>query len=302
MIFARRLLAGALALLLTGACAQAAPPAPSSPETELSLEEINTRSAPAPTLAEAYGSVSPHQVGELRVPKGKGPFPVAMLVHGGCWVARLGSVSNLRPLAVWLAGHGVATWNVDYRELGSGGGWPGTFADWAAAQAHLKDLAKRYPLDLSRLTVIGHSAGVSAGAWLAAGQVADGPIGVADLMPVRSIVALDGPLSLRPFIGADAKICGRSVIQPLFGGSPEAVPARYAAIDPLHHPPRVKAITVVTAALPSQDPALMTALRRRGIALTGIRTPDPWHFQLLVPGTRDFAAIAPALLAATGGR
>lgn len=296
----RTLLAGALALGATTACAQAIPPA--SPETELSLEAINARTAPPPTLLDVYAKESPHQIGELRLPRGQGPFPVAMLVHGGCWTAGLGDRANLRPLAVWLAQHGVASWNVDYRELGSGGGWPATFNDWAAAEARLKVLAKRYRLDLGQLSIIGHSAGVSAAAWLSAEQTADGPIGAAQLLPVHSIVALDGPLSLRPFIGVDAAICGRPVIEPLLGGSPEQVPTRYAAIDPLRHPPRVKAITIVTAALPPQDPALLADLRRRGISLTEVKAPDPWHFQILAPGTRDFEAIAPALLAATGGR
>jgi hypothetical protein len=64
----------------------------------------------------------------------------------------------------------------------------------------------------------------------------------------------------------------------------------------------VRSVTVVTAALPPQDPALLTLLRQRKIVLNMIQTPDPWHFQFLVPGTRDFTAIAPALLAATGGK
>jgi len=41
---------------------------------------------PAPTANEriAYGK-DPLQFGEMRVPVGTGPFPVAILVHGGCW-------------------------------------------------------------------------------------------------------------------------------------------------------------------------------------------------------------------------
>jgi hypothetical protein len=74
----------------------------------LALDAINQRPVPAPTLIETYGTASPHQTGELRLPQGPsrhgGPFPVTMLVHGGCWTAG----------------------------LGSGGGWPGTFADWVA--------------------------------------------------------------------------------------------------------------------------------------------------------------------------
>ena len=89
--------------------------------------------------------------------------------------------------------------------------------------------------------------------------IARWPAGVSKLLPVRANVALDGPLSVRPFIGADAQICGGPVIEPLLGGSLDKVPALYKAIDPLAHPPRVRSVTVVTAALPPQDPALPAA-------------------------------------------
>ena len=41
----------------------------------------------------AYGT-DPLQFGELRVPSTKGPHPVAIVVHGGCWVARLGTMDE----------------------------------------------------------------------------------------------------------------------------------------------------------------------------------------------------------------
>ena len=85
------------------------------------------------------------------------------------------------------------------------------------------------------------------------------PAGVSKQLPVSANLALDGPLSVRPFIGADAQICGRPVIETLLGGSPDKVPALYKATDPLAHPPRVRSVTVVTAALPPQDPALLAA-------------------------------------------
>ena len=34
----------------------------------------------------------PLQFGELRLPEGSGPFPIAILVHGGCWSAKLGNL------------------------------------------------------------------------------------------------------------------------------------------------------------------------------------------------------------------
>src|SRR5205085_5593329 len=116
----------------------------------------------------AYGT-DPRQVGDLRLPPGKGPFPVALIVHGGCWHKTFADLSIMSPLASALTARGFATWNVEYRMLGDpGGGWPGTFLDWGAGTDKLRDLAKQYPLDLKRVIVIGHSAGGHAAHWIAA--------------------------------------------------------------------------------------------------------------------------------------
>jgi hypothetical protein len=36
----------------------------------------------------AYGS-DPLQYGDLRLPTGARPFPVAIVIHGGCWISKL---------------------------------------------------------------------------------------------------------------------------------------------------------------------------------------------------------------------
>ena len=83
-----------------------------------------------------------------------------MVLHGGFWRARY-SRKLMRPLCRDLAGRGWIAWNVEYRRLGrlSGGGWPTTFADIAAAIDHLAEIRTDARLDLSRVVAIGHSAG-----------------------------------------------------------------------------------------------------------------------------------------------
>lgn len=106
--------------------------------------------------------------GELVVPRGAGPFPIAVLLHGGCWKAGLGRVDEMRPMATMFAGHGIASWNVEYRRVGhAGGGWPGTFRDLSDAADYVRELARSYPLDIQRVVVVGHSSGGYFGAWLA---------------------------------------------------------------------------------------------------------------------------------------
>ena len=41
----------------------------------------------------AYGE-APLQFGELRLPTGRGPHPVAVIVHGGCWMSKLGNLDE----------------------------------------------------------------------------------------------------------------------------------------------------------------------------------------------------------------
>jgi len=263
-------------------------------------EEVNSIPSDPPTLKVAYGSASERQYGELRVPKGKGPFPVAVIWHGGCWSGYAGP-EGVAGLASFLARNGVATWTPGYRELGSDGGWPNTFADWAQGLGYVKTLAKSYPLDLTRVTLMGHSAGTTPAVWLGTGNYGDAVID-GDLPKARAAVVIDGPLRTAPFVGVDAAICGQPVIVPLMGGTPGEVPARYAMLDPLVNKPLIKRLLVIDGALPDPEPEVIDGLRAQGIAVEVIRVNQEQHFNMLVPGTADFAAIGPALLDIAGGR
>jgi acetyl esterase/lipase len=105
------------------------------------------------------------QVCELFLPSGTGPHAVVVVVHGGYWRARYDR-SLMTDLCVDLADHGLAAWNVEYRRVGGGGGWPQTFLDAATAADALATLDA--PLDLERVLTVGHSAGGQLAFWLAA--------------------------------------------------------------------------------------------------------------------------------------
>ena len=47
----------------------------------------------------------PSQVGELHLPRGRGPHPVAVVLHGGYWQTRYGKLVT-RPLSLDLAARG----------------------------------------------------------------------------------------------------------------------------------------------------------------------------------------------------
>src|SRR4051812_70176 len=89
---------------------------------------------------------------DLYVPSGSGPFPVAVMLHGGYWRAKY-SKRLMKLVGADLVRRGIATWNVEYRRLGrgQGGGWPATFDDVDSAIDHLASLNDAR-LDLSNVS------------------------------------------------------------------------------------------------------------------------------------------------------
>jgi len=169
----------------------------------------------------SYGS-HPSQRGDLHLPAGEGPHPVVVLVHGGSWRSRYGK-RVMRALAGDLVARGWAVWNIEYRRVGEGGGWPATFEDVAAAVDLLAGLDPS--LDLGRVAFLGHSAGGQLALWAA---------GRADsALEPRAVVALAGVCDLA---GSYRAWNGGAVLG-LMGGSPEAEPERYAHADPIARVP-----------------------------------------------------------------
>lgn len=118
----------------------------------------------------AYGD-GPHQYGELLLPDGE-PRGVVVVIHGGFWKAAYGC-SLGTPLARDLTEAGWATWNLEYRRVGNGGGVPATLDDVAAGIDHLASLAQGGllpPAALGTVVTLGHSAGGHLATWAASRQ------------------------------------------------------------------------------------------------------------------------------------
>lgn len=160
----------------------------------------------------AYGD-DENQFGELRVPPGDGPYPVAVLIHGGFWRAAR-DLRHMGHLAAALRDKSIATWSLEYRRVGQpGGGWPLTGQDVRHGLLHLKELAGFYRLDLSRIVVVGFSAGGQLALWLAAEQP----------LPIQGAVSIGGAIDLRrmaemglgegavqQYLGDDLSLCAEA--------------------------------------------------------------------------------------------
>lgn len=154
-----------------------------------------------------YGA-DPAQVAELRRPSGSSRGVVVVL-HGGFWKAAYG-LDLGRPLADDLAGRGWTTWNVEYRRVGAGGGFPTTLDDVHAAIERLAGL----DVDTGRLVTLGHSAGGHLAAWAAArGRFDRWPTTV----PVTAVVSQAGVLDLDDAFAAGL---GDGAVAALMGGPP----------------------------------------------------------------------------------
>jgi acetyl esterase/lipase len=175
-----------------------------------------------------YGS-DEEQYAELYLPAGD-PLGVAVVLHGGFWRAAY-DASLGRPLALDLAARDWIAYNVEYRRVGNGGGWPATLLDVAAALDHLAEL----DLDLTQVVTIGHSAGGHLAAWAAARAALPGAApGSSPRVAVTGVVTQAGVLDLR---GGAARGVGGTAIADLLGGGPDEVPERYDWADPIARVP-----------------------------------------------------------------
>jgi acetyl esterase/lipase len=172
-----------------------------------------------------------NQIGELRVPSSGGPHPVVILIHGGCWTAEFSTIGVMGPMADALKAKGIATWNIEYRRLPqAGSGWPGTYLDVGRGVDYLRTIAVENHLDLTRVVVVGHSAGGHLAMWVAARSRLPkvSPVYLSDPLPIRGVIDLAGTADMEAFIPLEQHGCAGAVVEQMLGGKPDEVADHYA--------------------------------------------------------------------------
>jgi acetyl esterase/lipase len=128
---------------------------------------------------------------DLYSPPRPGPHPVVLMVHGGGW--ERGDRFMERPFAKHLAARGYATATVSHR-LHEAGRFPAPLHDLKAAVRWLRENARRYDLDPTRVAAVGASSGGQLVALLGASNTverlegAESPTSSA----VQAVVDIDG--------------------------------------------------------------------------------------------------------------
>lgn len=195
---------------------------------------------PTSPITVRYGS-DESQYANLYLPAGARKPGVVVMIHGGFWLSQYGADLGA-PLSTDLAAKGWVVWNLEYRRVGNGGGWPTTLQDVADGTDMLATVAasgEHGTIDTARVVAVGHSAGGQLAAWLAGrsklpagapGAIAAGKKSVA----VTGVVSQAGVLDLT--VAANTGV-GGSAVPGLLGGTPKDVPRNYQIADPIKHLP-----------------------------------------------------------------
>jgi acetyl esterase/lipase len=251
---------------------------------------------PPPDARIHYGD-EPLQIGDLRLPPGDGPHPVAIFIHGGCWKAEF-DIKHSSKLTAALAESGIATWSLEYRRVGNeGGGWPGTFIDVGRGADHLRAIAETHSLDLGRVIAMGHSAGGHLALWLAARSriPADVAIGMDNPIALRGVLAM-APAADLAYLHF-TKVCDH-VVDGLMGGSPEDVPERYRWADPVRFGSgNVPQLLLFGKYDDDWNPAgqrYLEAARARGDHVSTIVAGESGHFEMIDPDSTTWPVVLAA--------
>lgn len=260
---------------------------PRNPRDLLSL-------APPPYDARIQYGTNANQFADLRLPQGSGPHPVVVVIHGGFWRAAY-DLQYAGHMSAAITKLGFATWNIEYRRIGqTGGGYPGTLDDAAAALDHLAKIGSQKNLDLKRVYAIGHSAGGHLAMWLATRK--------GGAVRIRGAISLAGVGDLRE--AWDRKL-GNRVVEEFMGCAPKDCPDKYDAASPSHRlPARIPLVMVhgsnddIVPFVISQEFAQEAT--KKGDKARLLRLEGTGHFEFVDPRTIEWHSIEEALLTLAG--
>ncbi len=239
------------------------------------------------------------QFGDLRMPKENRSVPILVLIHGGFWRPQYG-LDLMEPMASEFVRNGYATFNIEYRRSGQhGGGWPGTLDDMTSAVNYLTVLASTYPLDLNRVTLIGHSAGGQMALWMAGRHLLpkNQALNGARTMPLQRVVSLAGVVDL---LAMWQIAHGQDPVEKFLGGPPTMWPDRYREASPINLLPTDTLTVLVHGTEDSRVPLAQSQnywlkARTQNSPVTLKTLPGVDHFQLIDPHSAAWPTVMAAV-------
>jgi acetyl esterase/lipase len=182
-------------------------------------------------------------------------------------------------------------WNIEYRGVDRpGGGYPGTFADAAAAADALAANAARFHLDTKHVVAVGHSAGGHLALWLAARRrlPAGSALRGAHPLSIAHVVSLGGLPDLEATAASPDNGCGTQVVPQLVGAPSPQHPDVYADTSV----PRLLPLGVPQDLVHGEDDAIIPRRLGIGYAEQAKKAGDTVTLRF-VPATGHVELIAP---------
>ena len=234
-------------------------------------------SRPRPHASERIGyGTDPNQFADLWRPDGAGPHPLVVMIHGGCWQAKVANLGIMDWAADDLRQRGYTVWNVEYRRIDQpGGGYPGTYDDirsalWLAGErlggAHVP------------VVILGHSAGGHLALW-AAHQKGLNATGVVALGAITDL------------IGDTETACGTEPLQKMLGPPAETSPYQMGSLDL----PTVLITGAEDTTVPASIAHRYAAMARAAGDRVEVLTPPGGHVEEIAPGTEAWRVVVEAI-------
>lgn len=238
---------------------------------------------PEQNWADLYMPVGDHEVDSL---------PLAVIIHGGSWQSEIGA-DSFDPLARDLAARGMAVYNIEYRRLGSGGGWPTTFSDVADALDHVVKVDSKFPqITTDDEVVVGHSAGAQLAVWGGTRHLLDDDeVGAHPAFRPTRVVSIAGPLD-----AVYAAEHGDDRIINAIGGSPSDVPERFTMVDPIQNiDPETPVValhgTNDTVVTPENSRRYVNAVKRAGGEAELMLIDGANHISMMSPDSPAYSQV-----------
>ena len=183
-----------------------------------------------------YAEYGPRKMlADLFIPRGKGPFPAALIIHGGGWIK--GDKMKFRAMGVEMAKRGYVSMAIDYR-LAEEAAFPANIQDCHAAIRYLRAHANKYNMDADRIGVVGGSAGAHLAGLLATTpkvKSLHGDGGNAKYSSaVQAAVVMSGPMEISTGSVAERSLTAKNPVANaifLFGGTVKEEPELYKLAD-----------------------------------------------------------------------
>ncbi len=215
--------------------------------------------------------VGSHATADIVVPKGPGPHPVLVYLHGGGWIC--GSPKTHRKLAYRFAEAGNLVVNVDYR-LAPEHPFPAPFEDCVEALRWTRENAASLGGDPERIAVGGDSAGgnLSAAACAALANDAARPKAALLIYGVFDFARIGETPAGMPEAPAALAELGPKMIELMvgsyLGAERDDAILRDPRVSPIHHADRLPPTHVVVGSadpLVAQAEALVSQLGQSGV-------------------------------------